>query len=103
MGLKQDTLTAIYQESERLRQRKLQAARKEREKIIAEERGGGSVREGKKRDGWNDTRQDRDTNLNGSRNVTKMKGTIPTAALSDKVHYIKDKACSVSLYTPDAM
>ena len=85
LGLIQGTLTTVYNESERLRRRKLQAARREREKIIAEECSG----ERKSRD--NKVVCDHDVRLreNGKTETTKRRSTThmvhPTAALTNKV------------------
>ena len=48
LGLRQGTLTTVYNESERLRRKKLQAARREREKVITEEWGEGEGRTSEK-------------------------------------------------------
>ena len=81
LGLKQGLLTTVYQESERLRQRKLQAARREREKIVSEERSGTrETRSGTKLSGPENDGSD------GAGRVSSIKGVIPTAALTDKVY-----------------
>lgn len=80
LGLHQGTLTTVYHEAERLRRRKLQAARREREKIIAEE----SSREMESR-----REVDRDTRVRliGSSGTTEKssKRNLPTATLTNKV------------------
>ena len=82
LGLKQGMLTAVYQESERQRQRKLRAARREREKIIAEEeRSGTRERKSEVR-----LRGSENASLDGAGRVSSIRGVIPTAVLTDKVH-----------------
>ena len=82
LGLKQGMLTAVYQESERQRQRKLRAARREREKIIAEEeRSGTRERKSEVR-----LRGSENVSLDGAGRVSSIRGVIPTTVLTDKVH-----------------
>ena len=74
-------LTAVYQESERQRQRKLRAARREREKIIAdEERSGTRERKSEVR-----LRGSENVSLDSAGRVSSIQGVIPKAALTDKV------------------
>jgi hypothetical protein len=70
-------LTTVYQESERQRQRKLRVARKEREKIIAEEERSGTAKERK-------SEEEKQSHVGHGR-VKNIHGVIPTAALTDKV------------------
>ena len=82
LGLKQGMLTTVYQESERQRQRKLRAARREREKIVAEEeRSGTRERKSEVR-----SRGPENVSLDGAGRMSSIRGVIPTPALTDKVH-----------------
>ena len=69
-------LTTVHQESERQRQRKLRVARKEREKIIAEEGERSGAKERKSEDG---KQRGPETHIIG------RMSNIPTAALTEKV------------------
>ena len=82
LGLKQGMLTTVYQESERLRQRKLRAARRERERIIAEEEKSGT-RERKSEARPREPESETLKSCIGK--VSSIQGVIPTAALTDKV------------------
>ena len=77
-------LTTVYQEFERLRQTKLQAARRERERVIAEESGEG--RKSRKKDvaSAREARMMERGNLEATEKKN-IKGVVPTAALSNKV------------------
>ena len=84
LGLKQGMLTTVYQETERQRQRKLRAARREREKIAAEEERGGT------RERKSEARlrgPEKETNGGHIRSVSSIQGVIPTATLTDKVYF----------------
>ena len=85
LGLKQGMLTTVYQESERLRQSKLQAVRRERERIITEEERSGT-RERKCMAKRRDPESERLKSHIGK--VSSIQGIIPTAALTDKVHLL---------------
>ena len=82
LGLRQGMLTTVYHESERLRQAKLQAARRERERIIAQE----SDRERSENE-KGDSREAKIVGRRDRRDIESKntKGALPTATLSNKV------------------
>ena len=78
LGLHQGMLESVYRESEVLRKRKLQAARREREKIIAGE-GGEKRRSEVDGGGHFRPREMRSSKVNASEAV------LPKASLTNKV------------------
>ena len=84
LGLRQGMLTNVYQEFKRLRQTKLQAARRERERIIAEESGEERKSREKEVMGGREDRVMERGNLEATERKN-TRGVLPTAALSNKV------------------
>ena len=77
-------LTTVYLEFERLRQTKLQAARRERERIIAEESGEERMSREKEVVGAREARMMERGKLEATERKN-VKGVLPMAALSNKV------------------
>lgn len=80
LGLHQGMLESVYRESEILRKKKLQAARREREKIIAGE-GGEERRNEVDGGGHFRSREAKRSKANASSDTV-----LPTAALTNKVY-----------------
>ena len=85
LGLRQGMLTNVYQEFERLRRTKLQAARRERERIIAEESGEERKSREKVVMGGREARMMEERGNLEATERKSTKGVLPTAALSNKV------------------
>ena len=101
LGLKQGMLTTVYQESERQRQRKLRVARREREKIIAEEeRSGARERKSEVRLGGPESESRSDSHIDGR--VSSIQGVIPTAALTHKVCTVDQEIFAIKNFSPVA-
>ena len=101
LGLKQGMLTTVYQESERQRQRKLRVARREREKIIAEEeRSGAKERKSEVRLRGPESESRSDSHIDGG--VSSIQGVIPTAALTHKVCTVDWESFAVKNFSPVA-
>lgn len=87
LGLRQGMLATVYRESEQLRRRKLQSAKREREMIIAEENGW--AREGRNVLNVQNDSRSRETR---SCKMKDNKTVLPMTSLTNKVHALVEKS-----------